>query len=55
MYQSLNLKLLGLRISLKYGPGMVVGISGMVFNHEVPEVEGDRVCYAYFMKDNVHA
>jgi len=54
-YRSLHLNLPGLGISLEYGPGTVVGISGMVLDHEVPEVEGDRVCYAYFMKDNVHA
>jgi hypothetical protein len=53
-YQNCNLELPSLGISLDYGPGTVVGISGMVLEHEVPEVEGDRVCYAYFMRDNVH-
>ena len=53
-YQSCNLNLPSLRISLDYGPGTVVGISGMVFEHEVPMADRDRVCYVYFMKDNVH-
>ena len=53
-YQSCDLNLPGLGITLEYGQGTVVGISGMVLEHEVPEVEGDRVSYAYFMKDNVH-
>ena len=52
--QDCSLKLLGLGISLKYGPGMVVGVAGKVLEHEVPSFEGDRVCYAYFMRDNVH-
>ena len=53
-YRNCNLKLLGLGISLKYSPGMVVGISGKVLEHEVSDFEGDRVCYAYFMRDNMH-
>jgi hypothetical protein len=32
----------------------VVGISGMMLEHEVPKAKGDRVCYVYFIKDNVH-
>lgn len=52
-YQNCNLELPGLGISLEYGPGMVVGILGNVLEHAVPSVKGDRVCYAYFMKDNV--
>ena len=53
-YQNCNLELPGLGISLEYSPGMVVGISGSMLEHAVPSVEGDRVCYAYFMRNNVH-
>jgi len=53
-YQDCNLNLPGLGISLEYGPGTVVGLSGMVLEHEVTKFEGERVCYAYFMKDSVH-
>ena len=53
-YRGCNLELPGLGISLEYGPGMVVGISGMLLEHAVPCFEGDRVCYAYFMRNNVH-
>jgi len=48
------LELPGLGITLEYGPGTVVGISGKVVEHAVPSFEGDRVCYAYFMRNNVH-
>jgi hypothetical protein len=48
------LELLGLGISLEYGPGTVVGISGHMLEHAVPSFEGDRVCYVYFMRNNVH-
>ena len=53
-YWNYNLDLLGLEISLEYGPDMVVGILGNVLEHVVPHFEGDRVCYAYFMRNNVH-
>jgi hypothetical protein len=53
-YRNCNLKLPGLGISLEYGPGTVVGLSGKVLEHAVPDFEGDRVCYAYFMRDSVH-
>jgi hypothetical protein len=53
-YRNCNLELPGLGISLEYGPGTVVGISGQVLEHLVPHFEGDRVCYAYFMRNNVH-
>jgi hypothetical protein len=53
-YQNCNLELPGLGVSLEYSPGTVVGISGKVLEHAVPSFVGDRVCYAYFMRDNVH-
>lgn len=53
-YQNCGLTLPGLGITLEYGPGTVVGISGMMIEHAVPDVEGDRLCYAYFMRNNVH-
>ena len=53
-YQNCKLELPGLGISLEYGPGTVVGISGAVIEHAVPSFEGDRVCYAYFMRNDVH-
>jgi len=48
------LELPGLGISLEYGPGTVVGISGMLVEHAVLSFEGDRVCHVYFMRDDVH-
>jgi len=53
-YQNCNLELPGLGVSLEYGPGTVVGLSGMLLEHTVPSFEGERVCYAYFMRDKVH-
>lgn len=53
-YKNCDLEFPGLKLSLEYGPGTVVGLSGMVLEHEVANFKGNRVCYAYFMKDSVH-
>ena len=53
-YGNCNLNLPGIEVSLEYGPGTVVDISGYALQHEVPCFEGDRVCIAYFMRNNVH-
>jgi hypothetical protein len=53
-YRDSNLELPGLGLSLEYGPGTVVGLSGMMLEHAVPTFKGERVCYAYFMRANVH-
>ena len=53
-YRNCNLELPGLGLSLEYGPGTVVGLLGSTLEHEVSHFEGERVCYAYFMRDNVH-
>jgi Oxygenase domain of the 2OGFeDO superfamily len=52
-YQNCKLELPGLGVALEYGPGTVVGLSGSMLEHAVTSFEGERVCYAYFMRDNV--
>ena len=52
-YQDCLLELPGVGISLKYSPGMVVGLLRNMLEHKVGDFEGDKVCYAYFMRDNV--
>ncbi|KAI9430701.1 hypothetical protein H4582DRAFT_2063488 [Lactarius indigo] len=44
----------GIGLLLEYGPGSVVGLLGGTLKHEVHNFEGERVCYAYFMRDRVH-
>jgi len=53
-YHGCNLLLPGVGLSLQYGPGTVVGLSGMALEHEVTQFEGERVCFAHFMRDRVH-
>jgi hypothetical protein len=54
-YQKSILDMPGLGVFLNYGPGTVVGLSGMVLQHAVPKAKGERICYAYFMRNDVHA
>ena len=53
-YENCNMELPGLGFSLEYGPGTVVGLAGATLEHAVPYFEGERVCYAYWMRDSVH-
>ena len=43
-----------LGVWLRYNPGTLVALSGKLIQHGVEEVDGDRVCLAFYMKDNVH-
>jgi hypothetical protein len=53
-YRNCNLDLPGVGHSLEYCPGTVVGLLGLTLEHAVDNFEGERVCYAYFMRDRVH-
>ena len=53
-YRNCNLELPGAGPLVEYGPGTVVGLLGSTLEHAVAHFEGERVCYAYFMRDSVH-
>lgn len=38
-----------------YPPGSVIGISGNLVRHGVARTDGDRLCLASYMRDNVHS
>ena len=45
-----------LGLELQYSSGTVVGLCGMILQHEVPSWgNGDRVCYAHFMREAVRS
>ncbi|KAG1722599.1 uncharacterized protein EDB91DRAFT_1255995 [Suillus paluster] len=53
-YENGGMVLPGLGIELMYYPGVMVGISGKIICHGVPRVDGDRICWAWYMWDAVH-
>lgn len=53
-YEHGRLELPGLGVRLEYNPGTIVGLCGKVVVHGAAEVEGDRACLAYYMRNGVH-
>jgi hypothetical protein len=49
------LQLADINASLSYDPGTVVALCGKILHHGVsPGWEGERICIAHFIRDNVH-
>lgn len=53
-YEPLNLRLPGLGLELAYGPGTAVCLGGRLALHEVLPAQGNRISFAWFMRDCVH-
>jgi Oxygenase domain of the 2OGFeDO superfamily len=53
-YTNGTMKLPGVGVTLDYPPGSLVALCGKVIPHAVPEVNGNRVCIAHYMRKNVH-
>lgn len=49
-----KLEILELGTSMGYDPGTAVALCGSFMQHGVKDWEGDRVCYAHFVKKAVH-
>jgi hypothetical protein len=45
----------GICARLTYRPGTVVALCGRLLAHQVPPTSGDRVCYAWYMRDTVRS
>lgn len=43
----------GVGIRLAYDSGTMVALTGRVLRHGVAKVDGDRLCVAYYMRENV--
>jgi hypothetical protein len=53
-YTDASLSLSNLGVKLEYKSGSVVAIGGRIVQHGVEAYSGERVCFAYFMRANVH-
>lgn len=53
-YKLGRLELPGLGVRLVYDPWTVVGLLGKVVRHGAGEVDGERACIAYYMRNGVH-
>ena len=52
-YNEAIFELPGVGLRFKYTSGTVIGLCGRVLRHGVSEAEGDRICLAYYMRENV--
>jgi hypothetical protein len=52
-YQNIFFELPVVGIRLVYNSGTVIGLSGRVLRHGVMEADGERICTAYYMRENV--
>jgi hypothetical protein len=43
-----------LQLVLKYNSGCMMAFSGRIVRHGVDHVEGDRIAWAWYMRDSVH-
>lgn len=53
-YHDAEFELSTLGIKLRYNPGTVIAVAGKTLEHGMPSFKGERVCYAFFMKESVH-
>ncbi|KIN94696.1 hypothetical protein M404DRAFT_114910, partial [Pisolithus tinctorius Marx 270] len=53
-YEDCVLDIPTLGLQFLYNPGTVVAFSGRLLRHGVSSVGGNRCCFAYYMRDNIH-
>lgn len=53
-YENGDFQLPDLGLTIRYTPGSLLGVVGKLQRHAMPWFQGERICYAYFMKDDVH-
>ena len=52
-YSDAVLELPGVGLCLQYNSGTVMALCGHLLRHGVFEAEGERICLAYYMRENV--
>lgn len=53
-YVDADLELRDVGLRLRYRSGSIVVVSGALLTHGVEASDGERVCWAYYMRDQVH-
>ena len=53
-YKDCYLDIPTLSVKLEYSPGTTVAFSGCLLRHRVNKVDGNRCCFAYYMRNNIH-
>jgi hypothetical protein len=53
-YEDAVLELSGVGLRFRYNSGTMMQFGGRLLRHGVSRTEGERVCLAFYMRDNVH-
>jgi hypothetical protein len=53
-YTGAKFGLSNIGVKLRYDSGTILGLGGNILRHNVQEFDGERVCFAYFVRANVH-
>jgi hypothetical protein len=48
------MKMPSLQLEFKYNSSCMIAFSGKIVRHGVYDVEGDRIAWAWYMRDSVH-
>ena len=54
-YTSATLEMPTAGLRFQYSSGTVVGLCGRILRHGVSAAEGERICLAYYMRENVQS
>ena len=53
-YGNLSIDIPAIGMKFSYKPGTMMAIAGRAFTHGVDMADGERICFAYFIRDKVH-
>lgn len=53
-YSNARMTMPNLQLEFKYNSGCMIAFSGRIVRHGVYDVEGDRIAWAWYMRDAVH-
>ncbi|KAG1815385.1 hypothetical protein EV424DRAFT_1348492 [Suillus variegatus] len=53
-YSNARMTMPSLQLEFKYNSGCMIAFSGRIVRHGVYDVEGDRIAWAWYMRDSVH-
>ncbi|KAG2758144.1 hypothetical protein P692DRAFT_201780049 [Suillus brevipes Sb2] len=54
-YSNARMSMPSLQLEFKYDPGCMIAFSGRIVRHGVHAVQGDRIAWAWYMRDSVHS
>jgi hypothetical protein len=54
-YKTADMELTNVGLTFQYHTGVILALCGRILHHGVSATDGDRMCLAYYMRQNVQA